>query len=103
MPLAPLKADPALWAVDTWPFESPAPGSGEEAMERALWLARMQQALQDFDQDCKDIVAEINASHRAAKAKREQEPARQPRASDPDYLDGDYKMIGSIQSSDWGL
>jgi len=96
----PLKSDPALTAEVEWPFQTPAPGSGEEAMERALWLARMQQALQDFDQDCKDIVAEINASHRAAKAK--QEPARQPRATDPDYLDGDYKMIGSIQSSDWG-
>ena len=72
-------------------------------MERALWLHRMQQALRAADEAVADEVAKINANYRAAKAREITENApRAPRATDPDYLDGDYKMIGSIQSSDWG-
>ena len=95
MPL-PLKSDPA--EVE-WPFETPAPGSGEEAMERALWLSRMQQAMRAADEALAEEVAKINASYRAAQRDL---PARAPRATDPDYLDGDYEMVGSIQSSEWG-
>lgn len=92
-----LKPDPAL-TEDEWPFSTPAIGSGEEAMERALWLHRMQEANRAWAQVWKDRAAEAKA-RQIAKA---QEPARQPRATDPDYLDGDYELIGTFQSSDWG-
>jgi hypothetical protein len=76
MPL-PLKSDPA--EVE-WPFETPAPGSGEEAMERALWLSRMQQAMRAADEAVTEEVAKINASYRAA--------SPQPKRTYPDTMQG---------------
>lgn len=92
--LAPFIPDPALTEDDP-----SAPGSVEHTLDQAVWLAYQREFMRAADEAVRDEVAKINANYRAAQ--REQ-PKRQPRATDPDYLDGDYEMVGTIQLSDWG-
>lgn len=77
--------------------------SPEDMLEQAVFLARWREAHARVDAGMKEMVAEINAAYRARKEREAAMPVRQPRATDADYLDGDYEMVGSIQSSEWGL
>lgn len=94
MSVAPLKSDPAL-AED----EAPAPGSVEHTLDQTVWLAYQREFMRAADEAVRDEVAKINANYRAAQ--REQ-PTSQPRATDPDNLDGDYEMIGTRQAYEFG-
>jgi hypothetical protein len=89
--VAPLKPNPALTAEVEWPFETPAPGSGEEAMVRALWLHRMQEANRLWAQVWAEEVAASKARIAAGT------PHIAPRQPKRIYTD---TMQGALQADD---